>query len=492
MKKAISLITALMLFTAIFSGCQVTPEKPVVIQKDMEQMIEKAQQTPENAVLSMTLREQYGIPDTLSFTDTGAEGKLVITVDALVSAPDVSAMPIVRVAARDFTQEEVSLFYTEFCGDTAMYTYTDTRTKAEIETLILNAKQEIPILEASVDPDDTALAQYYTDAYIPSLEEMYADAPVEHANELSDGMLDIMEINGPDGKLIGTYRGLDVCENPGSGFAKASGARFIVRNNSDLHESVIFEANPEGYAGMPKVTGAVMAYFAQGNKYSALETVLPDNAEARVGLTKEGAERMVSVFLEKKALPFAISSVGFIESYPDASAPCCYAIHCNRRVSGVDCAAIKGASYLGDSAMTESWAYEAMSFLVDADGIAGMQWSSPLDIKEVSVEDSALLPFEEIDGIFEKMMRICYEPEAREDIYEQLHYNISSVRLELVRVIEQNSIEYGLLVPAWRFYGRLEKTYAEGVVPDGDPECEECILTINAIDGSVIDLDKGY
>jgi hypothetical protein len=69
-------------------------------------------------------------------------------------------------------------------------------------------------------------------------------------------------------------------------------------------------------------------------------------------------------------------------------------------------------------------------------------------------------------------------------------FEINRVTLSLHRIIEQNSNESGLLVPVWSFYGKL-------VTDPDDPVFRSEILgvsflTINAIDGSIIDLYKGY
>ena len=73
---------------------------------------------------------------------------------------------------------------------------------------------------------------------------------------------------------------------------------------------------------------------------------------------------------------------------------------------------------------------------------------------------------------------------------EYTGYDIQKVVLTLRRIQEQNASDVGLLVPVWDFYG------SETIEYSGEPrttlERELPILTINAIDGSVIDLTKGY
>ena len=82
-----------------------------------------------------------------------------------------------------------------------------------------------------------------------------------------------------------------------------------------------------------------------------------------------------------------------------------------------------------------------------------------------------------------------------------IQVDIDDIELCLLRVREQNGDDTaGLLVPAWVFYGH---NIAAG--PTGDmsydflggvskswPEAPIILLAINAIDGSVIDMAKGY
>ena len=88
MKKTICLCLTLAMMTVVFSGCQQTPEAPIVVGKDNSRMIETAKATPAPEATDMTLAERYGIPSELEFALTGAEGKLNITVDAAIDAPE--------------------------------------------------------------------------------------------------------------------------------------------------------------------------------------------------------------------------------------------------------------------------------------------------------------------------------------------------------------------------------------------------------------------
>lgn len=113
-----------------------------------------------------------------------------------------------------------------------------------------------------------------------------------------------------------------------------------------------------------------------------------------------------------------------------------------------------------------------------------------LEILDTEVENSQLLPFNEIKTIFEKMIFIQYEPSI--DKSQTRKYNISHVNLELMRIIKQNTDLEGLLIPVWNFYSNRENFDAEGKLIGEGKQFEGIILSINAVDGSIIDVAKGY
>ena len=102
------------------------------------------------------------------------------------------------------------------------------------------------------------------------------------------------------------------------------------------------------------------------------------------------------------------------------------------------------------------------------------------------MEAATLLPFSKIQEIFEKMVLIVNN-NADVNGSDQ-RYTVTEVRLSLVSVPEQNG-DGGLLVPCWDFLGYPAETAGYpplwrtlGLQPLG----AYCHLTVNAIDGSII------
>ena len=141
------------------------------------------------------------------------------------------------------------------------------------------------------------------------------------------------------------------------------------------------------------------------------------------------------------------------------------------------------------------WEYERIQIMMNDQGIITLSWYSPLNIGETVVENSALLSFDRITAAFEQRMRDKYEPQAKEEHIASMDFKVDRVALELQRIAEQDSLETGLLVPVWNFYG----TETDGYNDQGNATTNENgfneprpILSVNAINASVIDNDIGY
>ena len=158
-------------------------------------------------------------------------------------------------------------------------------------------------------------------------------------------------------------------------------------------------------------------------------------------------------------------------------------------VEQYSCASIFGYSGTpgSDSEFGSAWIYERLVFLVNEEGIVYAEWASPLEICDIRVYSCNLLPFSEIQQIFEKMVRVIWQYQAKDCL--SLTCNITEARLELMRVLEQGSTDNGLLIPVWNFYGTRQRSFASG---NTDETLHGIMLTINAIDGSIIDRALGY
>lgn len=137
------------MIAALFSlvACQATPEKPAVVKKDTERLIEQAAGTKETETGTTKIGvTQLGIPEGRATYETAElSGKLKITADAEVIVPDTDAMPIVKASQGLFTQEQITgMFNLLFPGEKPRIQYGQVETKADFQQYIMELKNSMP------------------------------------------------------------------------------------------------------------------------------------------------------------------------------------------------------------------------------------------------------------------------------------------------------------------------------------------------------------
>lgn len=93
-----------------------------------------------------------------------------------------------------------------------------------------------------------------------------------------------------------------------------------------------------------------------------------------------------------------------------------------------------------------------------------------------------------------------YEPKIKmydnpEIDHVEMNIDVNKVELGLVRVRTQNADgREGIYTPAWVFSGSKTQDffYTSGQTYHDESLRNEILLVINAVDGSIIDLEKGY
>ena len=112
MKRMFTIVVTL--FTVVMlTGCQETPADPVVIGKDYEGMIDKANR-PETdasgeAEPAVSLAEMVSAPEHYAERFEGLNGLVNMYFDADVILPEAESIKSVNVEPADFSQEVVSL-----------------------------------------------------------------------------------------------------------------------------------------------------------------------------------------------------------------------------------------------------------------------------------------------------------------------------------------------------------------------------------------------
>jgi hypothetical protein len=146
--------------------------------------------------------------------------------------------------------------------------------------------------------------------------------------------------------------------------------------------------------------------------------------------------------------------------------------------------------------MEKAYPQETIGVTVEDGEVVRVEWNCPLRLLQKENANVKLLAFPEIMDIFRKQIFMEYyiDPEDPTLSDGTLTLDVQQIRLSLLRVQKPDSEDFYLL-PVWDFLGYVE--YDWDMTP-GDRAVSQnffrnmSILTINAIDGSVIDRYLGY
>jgi hypothetical protein len=527
MKRVVLIILPILLLAA---GCQTTPDEPVVIGKDLEQMIEKGMsesvETPapsEPAMDYAALCAHYGVPE--RFSATIAKGKLTICCDVAVELPEATALPMARVEAGRFSQEQVYALFHTLCGDTPMVLMPQEWDKTYYEQKILDIQAQMATAtEASIVDSLKSV--------IDDFRKKHEAAPAHIDIVSSDGTLQTMDVEHDNTDAAsGTKSYLDATADP----YNMDNTAMLFSVNNDTHyantSTYSFEDDDGNLQVIAPRSGSRLVFQREGNSIdfgqqgagSALADVTalsltggavddctlnttPQQARktveqliAQAGLDDMVIDRVTLYTSRNKELGADLEQlaqqgvdISALMGGPETQA---YVVRLLRQVSGVKVESTHDSSEtsMDQVSYSKEWWYEALTVAVDDKGIANLFWTGPLDITETLTENTAILPWSDIQNVFEKMMPIQYASFI--DFDTDVRMDITRVSLSLQRIMERDSFSTGLVVPVWNFYGTTtmskqvseEETYTNTTDSGYRP-----LLCVNAVDGSVVDVGQGY
>lgn len=497
MKRVLTLLLALAL--AVLTGCQPTPEQGVVIGKDLEQML----------ALATSPQERQGtLPEMLGITSNHYEKYLEnqndnvrVTVDANIVLPDAESLPIVRITSQAFSQATVDKLVGALLGEGQLYDPESLSelTRNDIAALLVQLNQRKAELEAQgmqptvTEPATTADsngavaisgAMNQLDGVIASIaffEDKLDTAP--DAREYVEATATIDEDAENSFARVGRM-------NPDGGVAS-----FMVINADDFHQIQFvnrgdYDAAQGQYYGEDEF--ATMADERDRQEAAALAypamSVTDAQAITDALLESIGVDDLDCALVEKV---IGGSSSQYADGVRVGNMIKAYRIQYVRRVSGVPLTYTNVEYTWNDTDSSEAWSwnYERMTFIVNDSGIVEMTWTEPYTIMEVITPTTNMLPFAKIQGVFEKMVLVNNTGYSDRGV----DLNITEVRLGLARITEQHNLQSGLLVPVWDFFGTATYYYESGELESYTENISgRSYLTINAIDGSIIDRNLGY
>lgn len=487
MKRALSILIAIVICVGCIAGCQKSPQSPIVIGKDNDKMIEKAQETLAPELENLPLTQRYAVKEHIEKQIEHEGNNLVINVDADVIVPDTEKLSITRVVPTNFTQETVSAFLAALCGETTMYKPSP-MTKVDIEQAIIKCEQQRAKYPEQAKDIDYTIARY---------KAQYETAPDEIQRERCDGTFAVQEFEEGDFYYGCTQQYVTAYESPSvkvNGGIQ-SGKFFQVFNNIDQTEPIVdeksgkktypsYQASLE-YADFDYYDSTWDCYWNSPRRTVAEASDMTEQELEAVGIAPEDAVKQADALFAKTQVPISVQDIIYVA----ADQPF-YELSCSRQVDGANLTI--GGEGVGGDGISPYWAYERIRIWISENGVFYFYWSSPYEIKSVEVDNATLMSFENIESIAYGMIKIVYEPMAKQE--KMTTVNVTKVALQLQRIKNSEDNTEALLTPVWCFYGARqvdESVKNDEMMADWERGYMP-MLIVNAIDGSIINMNNGY
>jgi beta-lactamase regulating signal transducer with metallopeptidase domain len=487
----ISMLIAIIMVVGCFTtACKPTPNKVVVqskndgeLEKAIVQTAEPTVQNSEQIQPTETAKPKVIVQDTSS----NASNTVTVEINAEVINNQPDNIPVAKIAPKSYTQEELMHMIEVFFGNTELYSRD--LIKEDWDYYILqkqyqmNNKEELQAYADIRDITDLSVAKKNIQAAIDRFIKSREKAPDER-------------------KIVD----------------------FDIAMNSDRGFNVLVKTR-EGFLG--NACQSVMTAFNDDNNYymsrskSYIKHIDNDNPEFLNA--KEMAIKMVAdMGIDNVVFGDAYTSKDYTFSKFDEP-------YWNGREYYVFCFDL----IVGNSVMNNSETYFTPPSLIDMSGKDGYehvpepQYAKviPYDRLEVWVEGDRIVQFKhrnpvQVTQIVNDNVAIAVDyPEATElakqfaytayiDPYgftEEYKLKIDRIELDLVRITEKDTLD-DIVVPVWNFCGAYMYKNSEkrGKTRDEDENGRvtrrgiegmgDVLITINALDGSIIDMSRncGY
>ena len=489
MKRTLSLI---IIVCWVFAACQATPGNTIVENKNdsdlKEAILKTVEPTNENK------SEEYEEIVHISKVAINDSGTVTVNIDADVINPIFEGIEVVKAGKYAFTQSDIDKMIKAFFGEDLVFIDPFVETKEEIEETILKMQLKLTNDSELID-SDLADASGTTD--LNELRKLQEERIQEQKDKLAQA---------PDQKP--QIPKLTIEDGGWAAIANESKTLGFVRVAGDSARYYNFECwNFDDGINKPRQMSAQTVERVD----NVNEEIIEVKEVAQGFINKIGIDGLVvgDVFISKDnmkgdpLIPWDFNKVVVSERE--------FYVVCFERLIGdhtLDYSLYKGNS--SSEGYDIPYPYERIEVWVENNNVVQFRWSAPIEIKEKINDNAALqINYEQaldlsINNLFYKYAYLMDQGRA-----ESVVADINEIALEMVRLKEADTNNY-IIIPAWKIYGIVKQTLTQEEssrigstkVPDEDEFLNPDdyviltyvpnIVTINALDGSVIDMKSGY
>lgn len=458
MKRKISIVLAAALSLSMFAGCS-TASAEIAPQAVAE---------PVASINDVPLAEIF--PKNFSGQWKGADDCLIVNADAKIIVPEAEVMPVATVQRRNFTQDEVDRILEVFLEGGTLYKnlgMTKPQVQQRLDEYYAMQRGEIPLsLDGDRTMDDLPEVIERWEGYLMEAPEEGERIPAETQFQPHDFHGEIVEGFGElDGDIIQIH---------------------IVNNPVFENKIVVYKEDfGDMYGGL--------AYPLSEYREILENSMSEENA-------RNAADKLLGELCIDNVRCDDIQEVFFMPNGADEASGTGFKLEYVRNIDDVPLTYTpeNGFSAVENSPFDDIWAYERITVWLSNDKVVGFKWANPYTEPVLEKSSAELLPFEDIADIFGKMIVVTNDDIRdinRKNGFNIIHYmDVDSVELGLMRVRDRENAGSGEVIPVWDFWAKTKAVAADKkdahLVYDG--EYYEIVLTINAMDGTILDRSLGY
>ncbi|WP_238883393.1 DUF6034 family protein [Clostridium sp. YIM B02551] len=478
--RKVALFTVLIATIGFMVACQKEPEKPPVTSKQQDingKVVDNTDGTNIFNNLSDTIKEDI------------KNGGTSLKIDAKVQVPKTSKVSVVTVKPDGIDQARVDKIIDTFMKGKQLYKPNEVMTKKGIQDYItlMNAyslpnNEEDEIKKSDGEPIDPVAIGGKTKArltkqaepgastmYQKEAQELLSKAPESPERKAATKTLENVDESDlkSNGKIYKGFHGksLNVVVDSGKGYDE----ELYTSTSNSLKDSMarIINHDSTQVYKFHEYTGS----SARGMKMSLEEVKkLAQDTLSSIGVTD----------LKLTEINLATLMPLTKEDDPNKMNQA-YGLWFTRDVAGVPTTLDLAEEKLQND---ESYGYERLFMLIDDTGVIEFHWQSPAKVTGTISSDAKIKPFNDIMEIFKKQFFIRYAQSDKNS--ENTAYNINRITFGMTRVNVKGKEGEFTMVPVWDFFG--SESSKDGKVD----HTYNSFMTINAIDGSIIDRTQGY
>lgn len=452
MKKIYSIILIILLISLMVS-CQKTPSQEIIASKDSEVINEAI----DNG--SSIVYESSDFPEHWNKKYSKYSGKFKMIIDAEIIVADVGQYPIATLKPYYVTIEQANRMIETFFGSLDVGFAIMDLTRGQLEEYIIDIKAEIA--QAKKDGDEQQIANL--EDVLANFKSKLKDAPemigIEKYNEKFKVYKDIES----EQHLI------EVRENPLDKKTPALQIYNILYSSlgNGYHSGVIFQdpIRQISYCNEDNSTDEALAAIVIANKFLddvGIKVFEPSNVYKFTNKNEEGSE---------------INS---------------YSINYSKKYNGITIPSLiqmgGSNSYTDSEDYVDPFIWEYLQLEVEGEEIVYFEWRNMNEIDTEIAENVELLPFDEIKKNVDTQLSVKYAYVEDQNLKYSLY--VDQIMLTYAaEPIKDGNYEY-MLIPVWAFYGGYDYgdgcEVAEGMILKGKQDDDAPLITINAVDGSII------